>query len=182
MIIYIDEYYKNFNKLKKKIDINIVKNTLINLKKCNKNIYIPEKLIYFIIYLIKYDCKFKIINKIIIEKIFKKISHRISSFTFQSTQIRWLYIINIAIKNEVEENILKYFFELYNIYLKQEKCENNNFYKIQAKKILGINIKNYRQLNKYFKLNIYDTCYYIDIIFSKISLKYLSIDYIFNMT
>ena len=38
-----------------------------------------------------------------------------------------------------------------------------------------------RNLEKYLKLNIFDTIYYIDIIFSKINKKYISIDYIFNI-
>ena len=38
-----------------------------------------------------------------------------------------------------------------------------------------------RHLKKYLLLNIYDTIYYIDIIFSKINKKYLSLDYIFTI-
>ena len=56
------------------------------------------------------------------------------------------------------------------------------FKTIQAKNILGINIKNDRQIKKYFNLNIYHTTYYIDIMFSKLNyLKYIRLDYIFDI-
>lgn len=181
MIIYIDEYHKNLNKTKEKININYVKNTIKYLKdKNNKSIKLTDKLIYFIIYLIKNNCKFVLINNIIYNKIIKfKISHNISKFLFQSIQIKWYRILNISIINNVNNQILEYFFNLYNIYLNKEN--NVHIYKLQAKHILGINIKNERQLKKYFKLNIYHTIYYIDIIFSVVNKKYLSLDYIYSM-
>jgi len=70
---------------------------------------------------------------------------------------------------------------LYDLYLNNEKNNKIEFKSIQAKYILGINIKNIRQLKKYFKLNIYHTIYYIDIIFSQLDLKYLSLNYIFDI-
>ena len=70
MIVYIDEYYKNLNKPKEKININYVKNVITYLKNKNSNnIKLPDKLVYFIIYLIKNNCKFVIINNIIYNKI-----------------------------------------------------------------------------------------------------------------
>tara|TARA_B110000971_G_C19891972_1_gene445775 strand:+ start:561 stop:812 length:252 start_codon:yes stop_codon:yes gene_type:complete len=81
----------------------------------------------------------------------------------------------------VEEALLNYFLVLYDLYLNNEKNNNTNFKSIQAKHILGINIKNTRQIKKYFNLNIYHTIYYIDIIFSQIDLKYLSLNNIFDI-
>lgn len=181
MFIYIDEYYKNLNKPKKKLNINYIKNTIHYLKNKNNNIItLPDKIIYFIIYLIKNNCKFLVINNIIYNKlIYKKISHNISLFIFNIIQYKWYNIINIAYTNNVTSQLLDYFLDLYNIYLVKEG--SNILYIIQAKHILGINIKNKRQLHKYFTLNLYHTIYYIDIIFSKINKKYLSINYIFSI-
>ena len=180
MYIYIDEYYDNLNKNKEKLSIELIKNTIYNLKKVNNKLIYSEKIIYFIIYLKKYNCKFKLINKII-NKIYTKISNKLSIFLFKSIKQRWIKIIELALINNVEEYILNYFFELYELYLNEEKCNNIEFKRIQAKNILGINIKNNRQINKYFNLNIYHTIYYIDIIFSKLNLKYLSLNYIYDI-
>tara|TARA_B100001559_G_C16471730_1_gene609341 strand:+ start:1097 stop:1645 length:549 start_codon:yes stop_codon:yes gene_type:complete len=180
MYIYIDEFYNNLNKNKKKISVDLVKNTIINLKKYNLHLILSEKIIYFIIYLIKHNCKFKIIN-IIINNIYIKISHKISKFKKYSIQCRWIKIINIAITNNVGQDILDYFFKLYYLYLDKEKCNNMKFISLQAKNILGLNIKNIRQFKKYFSLNILHTIYYIDIIFSQLSLNYLAINYIFDI-
>lgn len=180
MYIYVDEFYNNLNKNKKNISIDLVKNTIINLKKYNLDFILSEKIIYFIIYLIKHDCKFKIIN-IIINNIYTKISYKISNFKKYSIKCRWSKIINIGITNNVCEDILDYFFKLYDLYLDTEKCNNMNFISLQAKNILGINIKNIRQIKKYFSLNIFHTVYYIDIIFSQLTLNYLSLNYIFDI-
>lgn len=181
MFIYIDEYHKNLNKPKKKININYVKNTIQYLKKKNNNIItLPDKIIYFIIYLIKNDCKFLIINNIIYNKLIcKKISHNISILLYNSIQYKWYNIINISFRNNVTSQLLDYFLNIYDIYIKKEN--NNKIFILQAKNILGINIKNKRQLHKYFTLNLYHTIYYIDIIFSQINKKYLSINYIFSL-
>ena len=53
MYIYVDEYYNNLNKKKNKISNELIKNTIYNLKKINKNLILSDKIIYFIIYLIK---------------------------------------------------------------------------------------------------------------------------------
>mgnify|MGYP001232584777 CR=1 FL=1 len=181
MIIYIDEYHKNLYKNKKKLNVNYVKNTIRYLKEKNsKSIKLPDKLIYFIIYLIKNNCKLVVINNIIYNKvILYKISNNISKFLFNSIQIKWYRILNISTINNVNNQLLEYFFNLYNIYL--NKYKNKNIYILQAKHILGINIRNERQLKKYFTLNIYHTVYYIDIIFSIVNKKYLSLDYIYSM-
>lgn len=180
MYIYIDEFYNNLNKKENKISTNLIKNTIINLKKYNLDLIISEKIIYFIIYLIKHNCKFKIIHKII-GNIYNKVSNKISKFVMCSIQTRWIKIINIGLLNDVCKDILDYFFKLYDLYLDKEKCNNMKFQSVQAKNILGINIKNRRQLEKYFNLNIFHTIYYIDIIFSQINLKYLSTNYIFDI-
>ena len=180
MIIYIDEFYKNLNKPKNKLSILYIKNIIGYLKNTNKNsIKLPDKLIYFIIYLIKNNCKFKIINKLIYNKILKKVSHNISVCIYHTINYKWFHIIKIAINNNVSSNILDYFLNLYEVYL--EKENNTKLYIIQAKYILGINIKNKRQLHKYFKLNLYHTIYYINIIFKKINKKYLSTNYIYKI-
>ena len=180
MYIYVDEFYNNLNKKKEKISISLIINTIYNLKKINKNLILSDKIIYFIIYLTKHDCKFKLIDKII-NKIITKISYRLSKFLFISIRKRWLNIINISLINNVQKSILDYFFELYNLYLDKENCNSMKFKIIQAKNILGINIKNSRQIKKYFNLNIYHTIYYIDIIFSQLDLKYIKINYIFDI-
>lgn len=180
MYIYVDEFYNNLNKKTGKSSIELIINTINNLKKVNKKLIYSEKIIYFIIYLSKHNCKFKLINKII-NKIYTKISYRLSIFLFTSIRQRWNKIINLALINNVEESIINYFFELYELYLNKENCNNMNFKIIQAKNILGINIKNNRQLRKYFNLNIYHTMYYIDIIFSQLHLKYLSLNYIYDI-
>ena len=180
MYIYVDEFYNNLNKKTDKLSIGLIKNTIHNLKKVNKNLIYSEKIIYFIIYLSKHNCKFKLINNII-NKIYTKISYKLSIFLFTSIRQRWNKIINLALINNVEESIINYFFELYELYLNKENCNNMNFKKIQAKNILGINIKNNRQIRKYFNLNIYHTMYYIDIIFFQLNLKYLSLNYIYDI-
>ena len=182
MFIYIDEFHKNLNKPKKIMNITYVKNTINYLKHKNNNIInLPDKIIYFILYLIKNDCKFLIINNIIYNKlIFKKISHNISVITFNIITYKWFNIINISHTNKVTSQLLDYFLNLYEIYLTKENC--NKLYIVQAKSILGIHIKNKRQLYKYFNLNLYHSLYYIDIIFTKINKKYLSINYIFSIS
>jgi len=185
MFIYVDEYYNNLKLNKKKIDKDLIINALQYLiNKYNYNIKLPVKLVYGIIYFIKHNCKINIINKII-NKLFLKISHRFSLLKFNTIQKKWYVIIKLSIINNQESAILDYFFELYNIYLKKEIINNENklnkLYIIQAKQILGINIRNIRQLKKYLKLNLNDTIFYIDIIFSKINLKYLSFNYIFDI-
>ena len=180
MYIYVDEFYNNLNNKKKKMSMSLIKNTIYNLKKINKNLNLSEKIIYFIIYLTKHECKFKLINKII-NNIITKISYRLSKFLFSSIRKRWINIINIALINNVEDSILNYFFELYELYLNKENCNTMKFKTFQAKHILGINIKNNRQIRKYFSLNIYHTVYYIDIIVSQLNLKYIHLNFIFDI-
>tara|TARA_B100000989_G_C19216116_1_gene333907 strand:- start:5 stop:556 length:552 start_codon:yes stop_codon:yes gene_type:complete len=180
MYIYVNEFYKNLALKKTKLNIDYVKNTIIYIKNnidYFKNLKIPDKIIYFIIYLTKHNCKINIIQKIIYNTI-KKVSHCLSLFVFNITQIKWINVINIAINNNVEKELVNYFLKLYDIYLNKEN--NDNMYIFQAKNILNINIKNKRHLYKYFNLCLYHTVYYIDIIFSIIDKKYLSIDYIYT--
>tara|TARA_B100001250_G_C19766242_1_gene774903 strand:+ start:1010 stop:1561 length:552 start_codon:yes stop_codon:yes gene_type:complete len=182
MFIYLDEFYTNIKNKKKKIDINKIKNCIFYLKKNDTIFFLSNKLIYFIIYLIKHNTKYCVIKKCI-DKIISILRHNISLFIYNTSQTRWLNIINIADLYNKTDDILKYFIQLYDFYLTKENCiENKKFYIIQAKSILGINIKNKRQLYKYLKLNIYDTIYYIDIIFSQIDIKYLSLNYIFDIS
>lgn len=180
MFVYVDEYYKNLNKSKEKININYIKNIIGYLKNKNVNsIKLPDKLIYFIIYLIKNNCKFILINNIIYKKTLKKVSHRLSLSIYYNIKYKWINILKIAINNNVSNNIIDYFLNLYEVYL--EKENNDKLYIFQAKYILGINIKNKRQLRKYFTLNLYHTVYYINIIFKKVDKKYLSLKYIYKL-
>lgn len=181
MYIYVEEFYNGLIRNgKNKMPVSLIKNTIDNLKQSNSNLILSDKIIYFIIYLNKHNCKFKLINKII-NNINYTISYRLSKLVFTSIQNRWNNIINIAIINNVEDAILNYFFVLYDLYLNIEMGNNIEFRTIQAKHILGINVKNIRQIEKYFKLNIYHTIYYIDIIFSQLNLKYLSLNNIFDI-
>ena len=191
MLIYVDEYYKNLYEDKKKINILLVKETITylykNINYLNKNINykLPEKIIYLVIYLIKHNHKKNIIHKII-KKLLFKISYRISKLKIKYTQNKWIRILNISINNNVKDEILKYFFELYENYLELENNSDNtmnkkNFFIIQTKHLLKLNIKNKRHLYKFLKLNIYDTFFYIDLIFSRLSIIYLSFNYIFDI-
>lgn len=191
MLIYVDEYYKNLYEDKKKIDILLVKETITylykNINYLNKNINykLPEKIIYLVIYLTKHNHKKNIIHKII-KKLLFKISYRISKLKIKYIQNKWIRILNISINNNVNEEILKYFFELYENYLELENNSDNttnkkNFFIIQTKHLLKLNIKNKRHLYKFLKLNIYDTFFYIDLIFSRLSIIYLSFNYIFDI-
>ena len=176
MPIFISDFYNRFKYEQKKIDIKKIKKTLYFISL--KNSILPTKLIYFIIYSIKHNCKFIIIDKII-KKTITYISHNISKFMFNIIIYKWKNIINICVFNNKQKELIDYFIELYQLYL---ECENNpNMFIIQTKHILGIRIGYLRHLRKYLLLNIYDTVYYIDIIFSKINKKYLSLDYIFTI-
>ena len=63
MFIYVDEYYNNLKLNKKKIDKDLIINTLQYLiNKYNYNIKLPIKLVYGIIYFIKYNCNLQIKN------------------------------------------------------------------------------------------------------------------------
>ena len=178
MPIFINDFYNSFKYKKKKININKIKNTLYYLKIKNNINYFPIKLIYFIIYLEKFNYKFIVINNII-NKIFKNISNNISKFIFNIIIYKWNNIINICINNNKQNELINYFIDLYELYLSIENCPG--LFIIQTKHILNIRIGYMRHLEKYLKLNIFDTIYYIDIIFSKINKKYISIDYIFNI-
>lgn len=184
MKIYVDEFYDSFRKKKKKININLVKNTLKFLKNKN-NFQLSSKMTYYIIYLVKHDCKFIIINKVI-QKLLFTVSYRFSLFTFHCIRSKWTYIINISIYNKVNEKLLDYFFTLYDSYLNTE-CNNDKnmittLYKMQCKNIFNITVQSISHLRRYFKLNIHHTIYLIDIIFSVIDKKYISLDYIFDTT
>ena len=95
---------------------------------------------------------------------------------------KWNNIIYISIQNSVEDLILDYFFELYDIYLNLENCNKNKLLELQAKNIFGIHVRNQKQLKRYLSLNLQYTVYYIDIIFTKVNKIYLSLDYIFQQS
>ena len=177
MIIFLDDFYKNFNKQKIYINFEKIKKTIYFICINNNISDLPIKLKYLIIYLIKYDCKFNIINKIIKKNLYY-INHNLSKFIYNIIIYKWINIIDICINNNVQSELINYFFDLYDSYLQQENCPQ--LFIIQARHILGIRIGYIRHLKKYLTLNIYDTIYYIDIIFSKIHKKYLNLKYIFD--
>ena len=177
MPIFLTDFYNRFNCENKKINIKKIKKTIYFISFKN-NIILPDKLIYFIIYSVKHNSNFIIIDKIV-KKIFMYISYNVSKLTFNIIIYKWKNIINICMFNNKQNELIDYFISLYNLYLSNEN--NPSMFIIQTKNILGIRIGYMRHLKKYLLLNIYDTIYYIDIIFSKISKKYLSLNYIFTI-
>ena len=178
MIIYMDEFYNSFSKNNQKLNMTYVMDTIYYLSIKNKKFF-THKHICLIIFFIKNKCKFNIINTFI-NNHFKFIDKSFSKLINYIIIHKWNKIIYISIENSVEKQILEYFCELYNIYLDSETCEKNKLINLQAKHILGIHIKNMNQLKKYLSLNLQNTVYYIDIIFSKINKIYISFDYIFD--
>ena len=175
--IYLDDFYNNKYNLKIKININYVKNIINEICVKNNIKYIPIKLIYSILFLIKNKINFKLINNIIYNKILYKTYYKISKLIPNIIYTKWFNIIDIAIINNVQEDLINYFLFIYKLYIKEENCPN--IYIIQAKNILKKNILYFRQLKNIFMNEIYYTIYYIDIIFSKISINYINIDNIF---
>ena len=85
----------------------------------------------------------------------------------------------IAKNNKVENELFKYFFELYNIYLKNE--ENMDIYKYQMKYMFNIRIGFYRQFKKFIMSNIYSTYFFIPIIFSKVDKLNIKLENIYTV-
>ena len=179
MKIYIDDFYNNKYNIKYKINLNYLKNIIFELYSKYKINYLPIKLLYSIIFLIKYDINFKIIDLIIYKKILKKKYLIISKLIPHIINYKWINIINIALYNNVEKELINYFFELYNLYLTKENSNSNNIIKLQSNSLIKIQINYYRQMQKIVYNDIYYTLFYISIIFSKISKKYININYIY---
>ena len=165
-IYFADKIYKDLYRERCRIDINKVKTVILNICLTNNINYIPLKIIYLIIYLVKNNFTFKLINKIVYNILIKSYV-KLSKFMYKILQVKWLHIIKIAEQNKVENDLFKYFFELYNLYLTNEK--NMNMYKYQLKYIFNIRIGYYRQFKKFIMSNIYSTYFFIPIIFSKIN-------------
>ena len=165
-IYFADKIYKDLYRERKRVDISKVKTVILNIFLTNNINYIPLKIIYLIIYLVKNNFIFKLINKIVYN-ILKKTYIKISRFMYKVLQVKWLNIIRIAKKNEVENDLFKYFFELYNLYLNNEN--KIDIYKYQLKYMFNIKIGFYRQFKKFIMSNIYNTYFFIPIIFSKIN-------------
>ena len=175
--IFADEFQKNLVVRKEKVSLILIKNTIKNLCITNNINYVPIKVIYLIIYLLKNKYKFKLIN-IIVKKLLKKSYIILSRFFLNRIiKVKWLNIIEIAKRNNVENDLFNYFFELYEYYLKIENLEN--IYKYQIKSIFDLRIGYYRQFKKYIKSNIYTTYFLIDIICSKINKLNIKKEYIY---
>lgn len=179
MKIYIDDFHNNKYNIKYKINLNYLKNIIFELYSKYKINYLPIKLVYSIIFLIKHNCDFKIIDLIIYQKILKKKYLVISKLMPHIIKYKWINIINIALYNNVETELINYFFELYNLYLTNEKSNNNTIIKLQSKSLINIKINYYRQIQKIIHNDIYYTIFYISIIFSKISKTYINVNYIY---
>ena len=164
-------YYKN-----KKININKIKEICINLCYKNNINYIPIKIIYLIIYLEKNNYKFKLINKIF-NKSLKRSYKILSKFLYKIIQYKWLNIVKISINNNVEDELIKYFLNLYELYINEENI--NDIYKYQLYFIFNHKVGYYRQFCKFMRDNIYKTYFFIPIIFSKISKSNLILNNIF---
>ena len=177
MKIYIDDFYNNKYSIKYNINIQYVINIINELNIRNNISYIPIKVLYSIIYLVKHNVKFKLINKIIYNKVLKKTYIRISRLIPNILEYKWIKLITIAIYNNVENELVDYFLELYNLYLQKEK--NRKIFIIQAKSIMKKNVLYFRQLKRYFIEDIYFTVYYIPIIFSKIDKTFITENNIF---
>ena len=177
MKIYIDDFYNNKYNIKYNINLKYVINIINELYTKNKINYIPIKILYSIIYLVKYNIKFKLINKIIYDKTLKITYMKISKLIPNIIEYKWIQLITISIYNNVEEEFIDYFLELYKLYIKEEN--NPKIFIIQAKSIMKKNVIYFRQLKKYFIEDIYYTLFYIPIIFSKINKKLISEDNIF---
>ena len=176
-IYFADKIYKDLYKERERVDIKKVKTVILNICLSNNINNIPLKIIYLIIYLVKQNFSFKLINKIVYN-ILKKSYIKLSRFMYKILQVKWLNIIDIAKKNKLENDLFKYFFELYNLYLKNEK--NMDIYKYQMKYIFNIRIGFYRQFKKFVMSNIYSTYFFIPIIFSKINKLNIKIENIYS--
>ena len=177
MKIYVDDFYNNKYSIKYNLNIKYIINIINELNIKNNISYIPIKILYSIIYLVKHNINFKLINKIIYEKVFKKIYVKISKLIPNILEYKWIKLINISIYNNVENELIDYFLELYKLYIKIEN--KPKIFIIQAKNIIKKKVLYFRQLKKYFIEDIYLTVYYISIIFSRINKRLIAEDNIF---
>ena len=177
MKIYVDDFYNNKYNIKYNINLNYIINIINELYIKNKINYIPLKILYSIIYLVKYNINFKIINKIIYNKRLQITYLKISKLIPNILEYKWINLITISIYNNVENEFIDYFLELYKLYIKKENCPK--IFIMQAKSIMKKKVLYFRQLKKYFVEDIYYTLYYIPIIFSKINKKLICEDNIF---
>ena len=177
MKIYVDDFYNNKYNIKYNINIEYVLDIINELYIKNNINYIPIKILYSIIYLVKYNINFKIINKIIYNKRLQITYLKISKLIPNILEYKWINLITISIYNNVENEFIDYFLELYKLYIKKENCPK--IFIMQAKSIMKKKVLYFRQLKKYFVEDIYYTLYYIPIIFSKINKTYINQNNIF---
>lgn len=177
MKIYVDDFYNNNYNIKYNINIEYVLDIINELYIKNNINYIPIKILYSIIYLVKYNINFKIINKIIYNKRLQITYLKISKLIPNILEYKWINLITISIYNNVENEFIDYFLELYKLYIKKENCPK--IFIMQAKSIMKKKVLYFRQLKKYFVEDIYYTLYYIPIIFSKINKTYINQNNIF---
>ena len=177
MKIYVDDFYNNKYSIKYNINIKYIINIVNELNIKNNINYIPIKALYLIIYLVKHNVNFKLINKIVYNKVLKKSYMKISKLIPNILEYKWIKIITISIYNNVEEQLVDYFLELYKLYI--EKEQNKRIFVIQAKSIMKKKSFIFSSIKKNFVEDIYYTVYYIPIIFSKIDKKFISENNIF---
>ena len=176
--IIVSKFYEGLYNKRNKINIIKIKDILKKLSIDNNIYYIPIKIIYLIIYLEKKNYSYKLIN-IIFKKTLKRSYIKISRFLYKIIQLKWINIINTAIQNNVENDILQYFYKLYDLYIQEEGF--NNIYIYQVKHIFKYKIGYYRHFKKYINENIYRTYYFIPFIFSKISKSHIIYNNIFEI-
>lgn len=177
-IFFADKIQKNIYTQKNKLDIDYIKQICIKLCLKNNINFIPIKIIYLIIFLVKNNYTFKLINKIFYKSLKKKYII-LSKFMYKIIQYKWLNIINIAIVNNVEDELFNYFFKLYKLYINKENI--NNIYITQYYFIFNKKIGYYQQFQRNIKKNIYTTYFFIPIIFSQINKLNISIYNIFEL-
>jgi hypothetical protein len=102
---------------------------------------------------------------------------KISKLIPNILEYKWIKCITISIYNNVENELIDYFLELYKLYI--EKENNKRIFIMQAKSIMKKKVLYFRQLKKFFIEDIYYTVYYIPIIFSKIDKEFISKNNIF---
>lgn len=179
MVIYFaDKVYKNLYKEKERININNIKEIIINIYIKYNIKYVPLKVIYLIIYLEKNKFSSKLMDKIL-NKVLIKSYIKLTRFMYKIIQAKWLNIIYIAKNNNVENEIFDYFFKLYNLYLNEE--QNMDMYKYQTRYIFNMKIAYYKQFKKFILSNIYITHFYIPIIFSKINKLNIKLENIYEI-
>ena len=90
---------------------------------------------------------------------------KISKLMPNILEYKWIKLITISIYNNVENELIDYFLELYKLYIETE--QKKKIFVIQAKSIMKKNVLYFRQLKRHFVEDIYLTVYYIPIIFFK---------------